>query len=318
MTLFNSMSAQSKVVSLIKRRTNTSMHVILMLILLSITSCANFDTQQVESQDIVRFALIADPQMGFSDAQAKSTAYSNEDFDYFRLTIDKINKHSLAGEFVLILGDMVHKQSDELFQWPDYHGALRSLKIPYHEVMGNHDGWSAEGLVRWRDTWNKQDVYSFTHKGLLFVGLNSYFLKKPDALPKETAAQTRFLTELLTEQASNPHKFIFQHFPLYRDTPDEAEKGNKNLPLSERNFILEQIDLHNVKAVFSGHSHYEIIRNYKYTLLLTANPSSKPLGKGKRGFYIIEYNKTSEVLSYTFIKNTKTDLELFLNKKNKK
>lgn len=279
----------------------------IILILLSITSCAT-----LKKQDVVRFVLIADPQMGFSDARAYSDTYSNKDLDYFRLTIDKINKLSTPGEFVLLLGDMVHKQSDEVYQWPDYHGALNALNIPYHEVMGNHDGWNADGLRRWRDTWGKRDVYSFTHRGLFFMGLNSYFLKNPNDVPAETAAQKNFITTELRNNTTNPHKFIFQHFPLYLDTPEEAEDGNRNLPIAERNFMLSQIDTHHVKALFNGHTHYEIIRDYNGTLLLSANPSSKTLGRGRRGFYTVDYNKTTQALSYLFIENTQADLNAFL------
>ena len=280
-----------------------SVSAMLIAIVLSFTSCTS-----LKQQDVVRFVLIADPQMGFSNP----ANYSSKDLDYFKLTVDKINSLSTPGEFTLILGDMVHNQSDEQVQWPDYHGALASMNIPYHEVMGNHDGWNTKGLVRWRDTWQKQDVYSFNHKGLFFIGLNSYFLKKPDDLPVETSAQKSFITSQLKSNAANPHKFIFQHFPLYRDTPNEEEQGNRNLPIPERNFMLEQLERYQVKAMFSGHSHYEIIRDYKGTLLLAANPSSRTLGTGKRGFYIVDYKKSTQELSFQFIENTEAELDDFL------
>jgi 3',5'-cyclic AMP phosphodiesterase CpdA len=287
--------------------------VVVVVILLPIISCTS-----LKRQDLVRFVLIADPQMGFSDARAYRNTnnntyskYSKEDLDYFRLTIAKINKLSTPGEFVLILGDMVHKQSDEVSQWPDYHGALNALNLPYHEVMGNHDGWNANGLLRWRDTWGKQDIYSFTHRGVFFMGLNSYFFKKPNDDLEETTEQKKFIMNELKKNEDNPHKFIFQHFPLYLDSPEEAEDGNRNLPIAERNFMLEQIETYQIKAVFNGHTHYEIVRDYKGTLLLSANPSSKTLGKGSRGFYTIEYNKATQALSYRFIENTQAELDAF-------
>ena len=144
------------------------------------------------------------------------------------------------------------------------------------------------------------------------MGLNSYFLKNPNDVPAETAAQKNFITTELRNNTTNPHKFIFQHFPLYLDTPEEAEDGNRNLPIAERNFMLSQIDTHHVKALFNGHTHYEIIRDYNGTLLLSANPSSKTLGRGRRGFYTVDYNKTTQALSYLFIENTQADLNAFL------
>jgi len=280
---------------------------VIILLLLSITSCAT-----LKNQDVVRFVLIADPQMGFSSARASS--YSKIDVDYFKLTIDKINNLNSPAEFALILGDMVNKQSDEVQQWPDYQTGINNLSIAYYEVMGNHDGWNAKGLDRWRNRWGKKDYYSFTHNGVYFMGLNSYFFKKPYDAPEETTAQKHFITTELQNNAENSHKFIFQHFPLYLDNPTEAEDGNRNLPIAERNFMLEQINTYKIKAVFNGHTHYEIVRNYKGTLLLSANPSSKTLGSGKRGFYTVEYNKATQAVSYLFIENTQAELEAFISK----
>lgn len=273
--------------------------------LLSITSCAT-----LKNQDVVRFVLIADPQMGFSSARASS--YSKIDVDYFRLTIEKINNLSRPAEFALILGDMVNKQSDEIQQWPDYQTAINNLSIPFYEVMGNHDGWNSKGLDRWRNRWGKKDYYSFTHNGVYFMGLNSYFLKKPLADVDETKKQKNFIVSELDKHKDNPHKFIFQHYPLYINSPTEAEKGHRNLPVAERNFLLEQIESHDIKAVFNGHTHYEIVNEYKGTLLLSANPSSKTLGKGQRGFYTVEYNKATQALSYRFIENTQAELEAYM------
>jgi predicted phosphodiesterase len=253
------------------------------------------------SAETLRFVLIADPQMEFTKESP------GLDKNFLAVTVDEINHLSPPAELALILGDMV-QASHSTEQWDDYFSEINKLIIPYYEVMGNHDGRNREGLHRWRNTWKKEDYYAFTHNGVFFMGLNSNLLKAADQLPEETATQNTFISCELATNKTNPHKFIFQHYPLYLTDPDEPYDAGKNIPIKERKTLLNLIDEYDVKAVFNGHRHYQIENDYNGTLLLTANPSAGPLGQGKRGYYIVTYNLDTESTTYEFIENTPAKL----------
>lgn len=116
--------------------------------------------------------------------------------------------------------------------------------------------------------------------------------------------------------ADNPHKFIFQHYPLYLSDPAEAQDGSKNLPIREREMLLDYINRYHVKAHFSGHRHYEIENKFGDTLMLTCNPSARPLGNGQRGYYIVDYDLDTKTVKYRFVENTQQKLEAYLSEQN--
>lgn len=74
-------------------------------------------------------------------------------------------------------------------------------------VCGNHDIGdmpTAETTKIYRDQFG-QDFYSFRYGGVLFVILNSQYLKCPDAVPEETNKQQEFIDQLASTSPQPKH-----------------------------------------------------------------------------------------------------------------
>ena len=249
--------------------------------------------------NILRFVVVADPQMGMTP----TADGSDLDMKYFSLAVAKIGALKPPAAFVLNCGDVVHGAVPNL--WSDYLTVAAKLPIVHHEVMGNHDGWSAAGLDYWRNTLGKKDYYAFSDGDALFIALNSFFLKNPTALPAETKKQKDFLAATLAANPGAKHKFLFFHMPIFTQTPTEAE-DYWNLPLPERNYLLDIVDDANVTAVFTGHFHRTDVVAYNGKVLLTSGPISLPMGKNSdgtpasRGFFVIDFDRTTGKLDHQY------------------
>jgi hypothetical protein len=247
----------------------------------------------------LRFVVLADPQMGMTP----TADGSDLDMKYFALAVQKIGALQPPASFALDCGDLVHNATAK--SWQNYLAVAAKMPIPHHEVMGNHDGWSAQGLAYFRTTLGKKDQYAFVDGEVLFVALNSWFLKQPSAMPAETAAQKAFLAETLAKHVSAKQKFMFFHYPLFTQAPSEPE-DDWNLPLSERQYMLEVIESAGITGVFSGHLHRTVIVQHKGKLLLTSGPIAQPLGlnsDGKpagRGLFVVDLDRVTGKLMYNW------------------
>ncbi len=107
--------------------------------------------------------LVCDPQLGFSarmeseDApmtpslldMGRSIPGADVDRLYFQQAVTCIRQLERMPDAVLIAGDMVDDASS-LEQWQDYSRITASLDMPVYEAMGNHDGFSSQGLDFYR------------------------------------------------------------------------------------------------------------------------------------------------------------------------
>jgi Icc protein len=108
-----------------------------------------------------RFAIIADPHL-----------YSPKDHVFDKQLEDavaQVNAMDEAPDFVMIMGDVSHH--GELDQLEKGKRILSKLKAPIRSIPGEHD-WYLDMGAGWKANFG-DEFWSFDHKGVHFIGLNS-------------------------------------------------------------------------------------------------------------------------------------------------
>jgi Icc protein len=181
--------------------------------------------------------------------------------------IDDVNAMSPQPDFVLYGGDLAQLgQPKELSEGAEM---LKAVKAPMHMMVGEHD-WYFDMGEKWRALFGK-DTYSFDHKGVHFVVLNSVIVEDYWTAPKMTPmermkamaqldnpngrpftvgdAQRDWLKNDLAKVPKTTPVIVFSHSPLYKIYKawnfwtDDAEQVQK---------ILEPFD---TVTVIHGHTH---------------------------------------------------------------
>jgi len=160
------------------------------------------------------FVEISGSHIGFNKA-------ANQDVTgTLKLAIDKIN--ALSGEYDLLLhtGDITHSSKPAEFEAAQQivKGA-RAGEIFY--VPGEHDTASDDGalyLERFGNGTMGSGWYSFTHKGVHFIGLNNS--RQMNAMGTLGAEQLGWLKKDLASLSASTPIVIFAHIPLWMVYPD--------------------------------------------------------------------------------------------------
>jgi 3',5'-cyclic-AMP phosphodiesterase len=119
------------------------------------------DVAQARSVTPFRFAIIADPHL-----------YSQKDHVFDKQLEDavaQVNGLANQPDFVFIMGDVSHH--GELDQLEKGKRILSKLKAPIRSIPGEHD-WYLDMGAGWKANFG-DEFWSFDHKGVHFIGLNS-------------------------------------------------------------------------------------------------------------------------------------------------
>ena len=181
--------------------------------------------------------------------------------------VEDVNALDPQPDFVLYGGDLAQLgQKEELDLGAEI---LKSLKAPVRMMVGEHD-WYLDMGERWRQLFGK-DVYSFDHKGVHFVVLNSVveedFWTEKKLTPMERmltvagldngkqnpftvgAEQRAWLKkDLSTVPASTP-LIVFSHSPLYK------LYKNWNFWTDDADEVQALLRKFNKVTVIHGHTH---------------------------------------------------------------
>lgn len=161
--------------------------------------------------------------------------------------LEKMTQHmkSHAGvDFCIVAGDMTEHGK------PEHHAAvrdiLRTLNIPIHVVVGNHDYLTGTGeRVTYDAAFPESINYTFRHRGWQFVGLDT-----SDGLKFEnTSIQPHtfaWVDQHVRKLDKDRPTIIFTHFPM--------GPGVKYRPLNT-DALLERFKPFNLQAIFCGHFH---------------------------------------------------------------
>jgi predicted phosphodiesterase len=240
------------------------------------------------------FVQISDSHIGFNKA-------ANQDVTgTLKLAIDKIN--ALPGEPDLLLhtGDITHSSKPAEFDTAQQMLKTARAGETFY-VPGEHDIATDDGAM-YLDRFGKGTTgkgwYSFTHKGVHFVGLNN--CQQVDAMGKLGEDQLGWLKADLGSLSASTPIVVFAHIPLwmvYPDwgwgTPDAAE-------------ALTYLKRFGSVTVLNGHIH-QVVQKVEgdvafHTACSTAFPQPAPGSAPHAGPMVVPAGKLKSVLGITEVK----------------
>jgi 3',5'-cyclic AMP phosphodiesterase CpdA len=125
-----------------------------------------------------------------------------------------------------------------------YRKLMAQLKVPYYQLMGNHDG------VRggWRNfaRYFGRSYYSFTYQGDRFIFVNNAFKESFDR------EQFNWLKGELAKEGAR-HKFVFMHKPAF--DPSEIYRDHVMSGRAVTEELVRLFAKYKVTRVFTGHIH---------------------------------------------------------------
>ncbi|MCW5551682.1 MAG: metallophosphoesterase [Verrucomicrobiae bacterium] len=163
--------------------------------------------------------------------------------EWFERVRASIHAHPVRPEFCLMVGDLAeHGTAAELGGMCD---ALRSLRMPIHAVIGNHDYVSDTDRSVWDQLFAGSLNYEFVHRGWRFMGLDSSEGTKWDKTRIQSVT-LGWLDDRLPKWDRAMPTVAFTHFPL--------GEGIRYRPLNADDLLARLLDF-NLVAVFNGHFH---------------------------------------------------------------
>ena len=160
------------------------------------------------------FVQISDSHIGFNKA-------ANQDVTgTLKIAVDKINALHTPPDLLLHTGDISHSSRPAEFDTAQQ--LVKTARAGEHLfVPGEHDIATDDGAL-YRERFGKNTLgsgwYSFTHKGVRFVGLNN--CQQIDAMGALGADQLAWLKKDLASLSASTPLVIFAHIPLWMVYPD--------------------------------------------------------------------------------------------------
>lgn len=174
-------------------------------------------------------------------------------------------------EFAICGGDhvfdalSVHKERI-IEQYALYKEAEKALRMPVWHVLGNHDvaglntGMSQHdaiyGKAMFERTFNTKTYYSFAHKGVNFIVLDSILVDGRDWRPEIDLPQAAWLERALQAGGGAP-TIVISHVPLATSMASYAPgSGDKKYePVNNAEAIVPMLEKYNVIGLLQGHTH---------------------------------------------------------------
>jgi 3',5'-cyclic AMP phosphodiesterase CpdA len=240
------------------------------------------------------FVQISDSHIGFNKA-------ANQDVTgTLKLALDKINGLPFTPDLLLHTGDITHSSKPAEFDTAQQ--LIKGVKAgETFYVPGEHDIATDDG-AQYHERFGKgsqgRGWYSFTHKGVHFVGLNN--CQQVDAMGKMGDDQLTWLKSDLAGQSASTPIVIFAHIPLWMvypewgwGTPDAAE-------------ALKNLKRFGSVTVLNGHIH-QVVQKVEgnvtfHTATSTAFPQPAPGSAPHAGPMVVPAGKLKSVLGITEVK----------------
>jgi len=240
------------------------------------------------------FVQISDSHIGFSKAANQDVAGT------LRLALDKINRLPVTPDFMLHTGDIT--QSAKPAEFDTARQILMGARVGQtFYVPGEHDVAVDDG-VEYRARYGKGSLgtgwYSFTHKGVRFVGLNN--CQQIDALGRLGTEQLTWLKGDLAGLPGSTPIVIFAHIPLWMVYPEwgwGTQDGAEALGYLKRFGSV---------TVLNGHIH-QVVQKVEgkvsfHTAASTAFPQPVPGKAPSAGPMTVPAGKLKSVLGITEVK----------------
>jgi predicted phosphodiesterase len=244
--------------------------------------------QAVHSGSGFSFVQISDSHIGFNKA-------ANQDVTgTLKIALDKIGALPSTPDLLLHTGDITHSAKPAEFDTAQqFIKGVKAGETFY--VPGEHDIASDDGamyLERFGKGTEGKGWYSFTHKGVHFIGLNN--CQQVDAMGKLGDDQLKWLKANLAAQSPSTPIVIFAHIPLWMvypewgwGTPDAAE-------------ALTYLKRFGSVTVLNGHIH-QVVQKVEgnvafHTACSTAFPQPAPGSAPHAGPMVVPADKLKSVL----------------------
>ncbi len=209
------------------------------------------------------------------------THYSTEKCGpWFERVAQSIRSIRPRPDFCFVVGDLAQDgKQEELGPMRDM---LRSLRINYHAVLGNHDFTPEHERKAWDQLFPRSINYHFNHRGWQVIGLDSC----EGARWRDTRIQPGTLSwvdaKLRKLDRAKP-MLLFTHFPLGATTPMRPMNADD---------LLERFRDFNLVAVFNGHHHGFTERAFGNAVITTnkccAISRNNHDGTKEKGYFLCE------------------------------
>jgi 3',5'-cyclic-AMP phosphodiesterase len=237
------------------------------------------------------FAQISDSHIGFNKPANQDVTAT------LKLALDKINGLPAPPDLLLHTGDITHSSKPAEFDTAQE--LIKSVKAgETFYVPGEHDISTDDGAM-YHERFGKgsqgRGWYSFTHKGVHFIGLNN--CQQVDAMGKMGDDQLAWLKSDLASLSASTPIVIFAHIPLWMvypewgwGTPDAAE-------------ALTYLKRFGSVTVLNGHIH-QVVQKVEgnvsfHTAASTAFPQPAPGSAPHAGPMVVPAGKLKSVLGIT-------------------
>jgi len=231
------------------------------------------------------FILLGDPQFGMYATNA-GVAQEAANYEFAVATMNR-----LKPAFVVVLGDLVNKAGD-----PDQIREFRRItakvdaSIPIYLVPGNHDIGNEptpETLAAYRKNMGR-DYYSFRPGQIYGIVLNSPLIFAPTKAMRDYQEQEAWLRKELgtARESGAKHIILFQHHPLFKKSAREPN-DYENIPLERRLPLLDLLNQYEVRNVFTGHTHRNVLARDGQLEVVATAPVGKPLGQDGSGIRVV-------------------------------
>ena len=240
------------------------------------------------------FVQISDSHIGFNKA-------ANQDVTgTLKLALDKINGLPYEPDLLLHTGDITH--SSKAAEFDTAQQLIKGVRAGgTFYVPGEHDIATDDGTIyleRFGKETKGKGWYSFTHKGVHFIGLNN--CQQVDAMGLLGDDQMRWLNADLASLSPSTPIVIFAHIPLWMvypewgwGTPDAAE-------------ALTYLKRFGSVTVLNGHIH-QVVQKVEgnvafHTAMSTAFPQPAPGTAPHAGPMVVPAGKLKSVLGITEVR----------------
>ncbi|HWI58296.1 MAG TPA: metallophosphoesterase [Bacillota bacterium] len=160
-------------------------------------------------------------------------------------------------EFCLMIGDLSeHGTRAELGAMQ---AVLRSLDMPHHVVIGNHDYGSDTARSAWDELFPHSLNYHFEHRGWRFLGLDSTQGREWQKTRVQSTT-LKWLDDQLPKLNPTEPTVVFTHFPLGQEVSTRPSNADE---------LLARFKHFNLAAALNGHFHGFTERRCGPTVLTT-------------------------------------------------
>jgi 3',5'-cyclic AMP phosphodiesterase CpdA len=238
------------------------------------------------------FVQISDSHIGFNKAANQDVTRT------LKLAIDKINRLPTP-DLLLHTGDITQSSKPDEFDTAQQVIQTARVGATFY-VPGEHDTASDDGLL-YRARFGKGSLgngwYSFTHKGVHFIGLNNVL--QIDAMGRLGSDQLAWLKKDLAALSASTPIVIFAHIPLWMVYPQWGWGTQDGIE------ALSYLKRFGSVTVLNGHIH-QVVQKIEgnvafHTAASTAFPQPAPGTAPNAGPMVVPAGKLQSALGVTTV-----------------